>query len=193
MAVATDTRKRLISTTKRLLWTQGYSATGLNQIIAESGAPRGSIYFHFPGGKEHLTVEALRDAGAAQATVLRESYAKRGVADALRASLRAFTRAMHESDWKRGCPLATVTLEAASLSEPIRQVCDAAFTEWREIFAEALVRDGIPGPRAAALATFWLSSVEGALVLSRAARSIAPLEGSVNELVALIDSEPRVR
>ena len=191
MAVQTDTRKRLISTTKRLLWTQGYGATGLNQIIAESETPRGSIYFHFPGGKEELTVAALRDAGAAMSAALRKSFEKRGIRQALRQYVKAFARAMQESGWQRGCPLATVTLEAAALSEPIRKVCDDAFDEWRETFRDALVRDGVDPKRAAALATLMLSSIEGALVLSRAARSVGPLDAVADELAVLLESEPR--
>jgi TetR/AcrR family transcriptional repressor of lmrAB and yxaGH operons len=187
-----DTKTRLIETTGRLLWRQGYGATGLNQIIAESGTPRGSIYFHFPGGKEDLTVAALREAGAAMSDAMRRTFARRGLRDGLRAWVRAFSRVMRESDWQQGCPLATVTLEAAALSDPIREVCDAAFDEWRGIFSAELVAEGVDPDRAKSLATTMLSAIEGALILSRAARDVAPMASVTDELLAIMDRESRV-
>ena len=187
-----DTKTRLVETTKRLLWRQGYGATGLSQIISESGTPRGSIYFHFPGGKEDLAVAALREAGVAMSDAMRRNFARRGLRDGLRAWVRAFARAMRESDWREGCPLATVTLEAAALSEPIRQVCDAAFDEWRAIFAAELVAEGVDPGRAKSLATTMLSAIEGALILSRAARDVAPMASVTDELLAVLDRESSV-
>jgi len=184
-----DTKTRLIETTKELLWRQGYGATGLNQIIVESETPRGSIYFHFPGGKEDLAAAALRDAGTAMSNAMRQNFERRGLRDGLRAWVRAFARAMRESDWQRGCPLATVTLEAAALSEPIRQVCDTSFDEWRAIFASELVAEGVDPDRAKSLATTMLSAIEGALILCRAARDAAPLGSVTDELLALLDGE----
>jgi TetR/AcrR family transcriptional regulator, lmrAB and yxaGH operons repressor len=187
-----ETKARLIETTKQLLWRQGYGATGLNQIIAESGTPRGSIYFHFPGGKEDLTVAALREAGTAMSNAMRRNFERRGLRDGLRAWVRAFARAMRESDWQQGCPIATVTLEAAALSEPIRQMCDAAFDEWRAIFAAELVAEGVDPDHAKSLATTMLSAIEGALILCRAARDVAPLGSVTDELLALLDAESRI-
>jgi TetR/AcrR family transcriptional regulator, lmrAB and yxaGH operons repressor len=187
-----DTKTRLVDTTKRLLWRQGYGATGLNQIISESGTPRGSIYFHFPGGKEELSVAALREAGAAMSLAMRRNFARRGLRDGLRAWVRAFSRMMRQSDWQEGCPLATVTLEAAALSEPIRAVCDAAFGEWRAIFSAEMEAEGVDPDRAKSLATTMLSAIEGALILSRAARDVAPMASVTDELLALLDRESRV-
>ena len=184
-----DTKTRLVETTKRLLWRQGYGATGLNQIISESKTPRGSIYFHFPGGKEEMAVAALRDAGDAMSNAMRRNFARRGLRDGLRGWVRAFARMMRESDWQEGCPLATVTLEAAALSEPIREVCDAAFSEWRAIFAAEMESEGISPERAKSLATTMLSAIEGALILSRAARDVAPMTAVTDELLALLDRE----
>jgi TetR/AcrR family transcriptional repressor of lmrAB and yxaGH operons len=186
---STDTRSRLISTTKRLLWSQGYGATGMSQIITESRTPRGSVYFHFPGGKEELAVEALRNAGESLAASLRKSFDEAPcVGDALREFVESFARAMEQSSWRRGCPIATVTLEAAAVSEPIRQACDAAFAQWRGIIRDRLVRDGINPERAERLASFVLSSLEGALVLSRAAKDVAPLDAVADQLTALVQS-----
>jgi TetR/AcrR family transcriptional repressor of lmrAB and yxaGH operons len=186
-----DTKARLIETTRQLLWRQGYAATGLNQIIAESGAPRGSIYFHFPGGKEDLAVAALREAGAAMSDAMRKNFERRGLRDGLRSWVRAVARAMRASDWQAGCPLATVALEAAARSEPIREVCDAAFDEWRTIFAAALADEGVDTDRAKSLATTMLSAIEGALILSRAARDVAPLASVTDDLLAVLDGEAR--
>src|SRR5437867_1431285 len=109
MGKQVDTRTRLVETTARLLRTQGFYGTGLNQIIAESSTPRGSLYFHFPGGKEELTVEALRQSGVRMTELLRSTFdAHPDPGEALRAYVHAAARAMEKSGWRRGCPIATV-------------------------------------------------------------------------------------
>jgi TetR/AcrR family transcriptional repressor of lmrAB and yxaGH operons len=187
-----DTKARLIDTTRQLLWRQGYGATGLNQIIAESDTPRGSVYFHFPGGKEELAVAALREAGAAMSDAMRKNFERRGLRAGLLAWVRAAGRTMRDSDWHQGCPLATVALEAAAKSEPIREVCDEAFDDIRAIFATALVAEGVDPDRAKSLATTMLSAIEGALILSRAARDVAPLASVTDELLAVVEGESRI-
>jgi TetR/AcrR family transcriptional repressor of lmrAB and yxaGH operons len=190
MARATGTKDRLVATTRRLLWNQGYSATGMNQIIAESETPRGSVYFHFPGGKESLAIEALREAGRAMTDLMRTTLEKTGdVAGMLHAHVEYFARSMERSNWQRGCPIATVTLEAAALSEPIRRVCEEAFADWTGLMSDRLVQAGVEPERARELATIVLSAVEGALVLCRAQRDTKPLELVADSMAGLLAAE----
>src|SRR5687768_11075928 len=88
-----DSRERLIDTAAQLMWQQGYHATGLNQIVQESGAPKGSLYFHFPGGKEQLCVEALKTAGRRITEGLEKSFVRTtDPAAALRGFVTVFAR-----------------------------------------------------------------------------------------------------
>jgi TetR/AcrR family transcriptional repressor of lmrAB and yxaGH operons len=193
MPRASDSRARLIDAAARLLWSQGFHATGLNQIVDESGAPKGSLYFHFPGGKEQLCVEALRASGERLTSAIERSFAAQDdPAIAIRDLARGMARHLERSEFREGCPAATVALEAASESEALRTVCDELFARWRELIAEKLRSSGVPRTHAAALATLVLSAIEGGLILSRAQRSVAPLR-SVAAQIAEIVAAPRAR
>lgn len=181
-----SSREAFVDTTGRLLRRQGYAGTGLNEIVARSGAPRGSLYFHFPGGKEQLAVAAMDRAGeqlaAAIAAILGSSddlgEALGGLVDALAGGLEA-------SGYRDGCPIATVTLEAAGDSEAMREAAAAAFASWLAPLRERLVRAGLTPPAASRRALLILSAVEGALILARAQQNLAPLLAVREELVAL--------
>src|SRR5262245_58133826 len=126
-----DSRQRMIETTLRLLRSQGLKATGINQIVQDSQAPRGSIYHHFPGGKEQLAVEALRTAGATVAKRIKDVLAAHSdVAVAIRKYTEAYAKEVRDSDFQRGCPVANAAMDAAASSPVIRQVCDEIFSSW---------------------------------------------------------------
>jgi TetR/AcrR family transcriptional repressor of lmrAB and yxaGH operons len=176
MSKGEATRTKMIATTAALLQKQGYHATGLAQILADSGAPRGSLYFHFPGGKEELACAAIVASGDAWRQRLEEVVARTSdPGAAIEASCEALAAALVESDFAIGCPVATVALEAAATSEPVRQTCAEHYATWRRVVAERLRTSGIPVARAEKLATFVLAAVEGALLLARVERDVTPL------------------
>lgn len=183
------TRARLVSAAGELLQRQGYHATGLSQIVEESGAPRGSLYFHFPGGKEELAIAALRESG--EAWRARIEAAVDGAPDlgaAVGAVCRLFADELKASNWKLGCPLATVALEVAETNEPVREVCAAHFEAWEASIASRLRAAGMHEAMARPVATFALSALEGALLLARTQRSTQPLEMVSDMLQSLIRS-----
>lgn len=185
--MAGATKSRMVETASRLLWSQGFHATGLNQILDESGTPKGSLYFHFPGGKEQLAIEALRAGGGIVTTAIVRALGKhQEVGTAMRELINAFARNLERSDFERGCPLATVTLEASSKSDALREVAEQLYAEWHKLIADRLVASGRERTRADALATLVLSSVEGALILSRAQRSVKPLRVVADEVANLL-------
>jgi TetR/AcrR family transcriptional regulator, lmrAB and yxaGH operons repressor len=175
MTQGTDTRDRILDATSHLLRRQGYAATGIKQIVAEGHAPLGSVYHYFPGGKEQIGAEALERAGEK----IRRTIESAGDAPDLPAAINEYfahnADRLRESDYRRGCPIATVCLEVSSDNERIRTVCEQVFASWQETLARVFVKAGIAEVDAAPLATFVLSSYEGALTLSRAMRSPEPL------------------
>jgi TetR/AcrR family transcriptional repressor of lmrAB and yxaGH operons len=181
-----SSRDAFIDATGRLLRRQGYAGTGLNEIVARSGAPKGSLYFHFPGGKEELAVAAMERAGEqlrdAIAAILSASdelgEALGGLVDALAAGLE-------RSGYRDGCPIATVALETAGESDGMRMSAAAAFDSWLQPLEERLRRAGLAAPAARRRALLVLSAIEGALILARATRDLAPLEAVREELLAL--------
>jgi TetR/AcrR family transcriptional regulator, lmrAB and yxaGH operons repressor len=187
MPRVSDSRERLIDTTARLLWTQGFHATGLNQILQESGAPKGSLYFHFPGGKEQLSAEALRLSGRRMTKKLEQIFGGSDTpADALRGSVTALAKELKKSDFTRGCPVATVTLEAATESDALRTVCSDFYDEWRSIIARKLEASGRTATDAESLATLVLASIEGGLMLARAQRNVRPLLVLTEEIAKIL-------
>ncbi len=180
-------RQNLITTTSRLMEEQGYHGTGLNQIIKESGAPRGSLYYYFPEGKEELAEAAIVERGRWMTTFTTDQLAAE--ADpivAIGGLLRQMAEHTCSSDFCGGAPLAAVTLETAGASDRLRAACQGAYAAQQRAFADALVAGGYPAPRAASLATMIVAAIEGAMVLSRAGQSAAPLEQIADEIQALL-------
>lgn len=166
---------------------QGFHATGLNQILAESGAPKGSLYFHFPGGKEQLAAEAVALSGqemGATLSLLLADVDDPGVG--CRHIAAAFTHVLINSDYREGCPVATVALDTAGDSEPIRTACAEAYESWLAMIVAAFTRWGVHEDRREPLATFALSSIEGALLLARVRRDTAIIDVTATQLESLI-------
>ncbi|MDR6597910.1 TetR/AcrR family transcriptional regulator [Saccharothrix longispora] len=176
----TDTRQRMVRTAADLFRAQGYHATGVNQVLAEGGAPKGSMYFHFPGGKEQLAVEAVTLAGADLRDALAAALdAGPSPAEALSRVLGLLGEQLRASGYRSGCPIATVALDATADSEPIRTACEDVYASWQAVLAEHLGDDD--------LASVALAAVEGALLLARTRRSPAPLDAVRAHLGVLLE------
>src|SRR5687767_4299576 len=103
--MANDARQRMVRTMSRLLQRQGFHATGLNQVVTESQAPKGSIYHHFPGGKEQLTIEAITTSGAGMAKGMAAALASGASAGvAIRSLIDGSAKALERSGFEQGCP-----------------------------------------------------------------------------------------
>jgi TetR/AcrR family transcriptional regulator, lmrAB and yxaGH operons repressor len=186
-ATRSDSKDAFIAATQKLLRRQGYAATGLADIIRESQAPKGSLYFHFPEGKEELAVTAMTSAGMQLGGLIRRILdAGETPLDGLEDLIAAMAAALEASGYLDGCPIATVTLEAAAGSPAIRHTASTAFGVWTAEIARALERDGLEPAAAKRRATLVLAVIEGALILSRAEQSTAPLMSVREELRELL-------
>jgi AcrR family transcriptional regulator len=189
-AKAIDTRQRLLSAGERLFRTQGYAGTGLKQLTEAAGAPWGSLYHFFPGGKEQLGAEVLRYAGALYGRGITATFEH--FTDPAEAAERMFlgeASVLSSSDYRDGCPIASVTLDVASVSEELRAACAEAFAGWLEAIASGLRAAGAPDETAKALAGFILSTLEGGIVLARAAKNPAVLLQSARFVRAAVERE----
>src|SRR5271165_47652 len=171
-----DSKGAFITATQELLRRQGYAASGLGEIVARSEAPKGSLYFHFPGGKRELAIAAMERSAAqlrgAMAAILDGSD---DVEEAIGRLVEALAAGLAQSDFADGCPIATVALETASDSEELRLAARAAFDSWLEVLEQRLVREGIEPALAEQRALLVLAAIEGGLILARARRDVAPL------------------
>jgi AcrR family transcriptional regulator len=175
--MAGATRERIVERSAQLFRRQGFTGTGVKQIVAEASAPFGSLYHFFPGGKEQLGEEVIRHSGALYGQLI-DAYFAPG--DDPEAATRAFfagaAETLRETDYADACPIATVALEVSSTSEPMRKACADVFESWIDAAQERLAACGIAPARARELAVSMLASLEGAFVLSRALRSTQPVE-----------------
>lgn len=163
---------------------RGMSATSFSDVLADSGAPRGSIYHHFPGGKQQLTIDAVRFTAERVLTYLRA-----GPAASPRAELERFVSLWREvvvaSSATSGCAVAGVALDTTD-DAPLLAVVAEVFRSWVEALAAQLVAAGLATERAAPVAETTLAAMEGALILCRAEGSARPLDTVAAELVRLL-------
>jgi AcrR family transcriptional regulator len=172
-----DTRDRIVEQSAELFRRQGYSATGVKQIVTAAQAPFGSLYHFFPGGKEQLGAEAIRVSGALYEQLI---PAVLDTAPDLVTGVRNFfagaAEHLRETGYEDACPIATVALEVSSSSEAMRQACAEVFESWIAAGAARHRRAGISAEQGRELAIAMLCALEGAFVLARALRSTQPLE-----------------
>lgn len=180
----TDARQRMIVSAALLMRERGVEATSFSAVLAHSGAPRGSIYHHFPGGKAQLVEEATRYGGDFIAAGLAAALAEEDPVGAVQRFCQSWRKVLSESDFAAGCPVVAATLEGER-TPAAREAAGAAFERWEELLMEAFERHGIAAARAASLATLAIAAIEGAIVVARAQRSSAPLERVTEELEQL--------
>jgi TetR/AcrR family transcriptional repressor of lmrAB and yxaGH operons len=181
----TDSRQKMIETAAVVMRERGVEATSLSEVLARSGAPRGSIYHHFPGGKAQLIEEATRYAGDFTAAGLVAALAEDDPGAAVAAFCAGWIKILRRSDFGAGCPVVAATLEGER-TPGAREAAAAAFLRWESLLSDALATHTESRERARSLATLIIASVEGAVVLSRATRSIAPLERVAGEMRTLL-------
>jgi TetR/AcrR family transcriptional repressor of lmrAB and yxaGH operons len=176
MAKGADSKGKTLSAAAKLFRQQGYHGTALQDILAAGGSPRGSLYFHFPKGKEEIGEIALTLAGEAVRQGIAQAAAASETAEIfLLRIVRSMAADLEKSGYSEGCPIATTALETAAQSEVLGAVTRNAFQKWELEIKRGLFRFGISAGDADLTATMVLSQLEGALLLARTYRSLEPL------------------
>jgi AcrR family transcriptional regulator len=174
--MATTTKDRILDTTAELFRRHGYTGTGLKQIVAQANAPFGSVYHHFPGGKEQLGTEVIHRSGRMYFELFEMVMDN---ADDYVSGTRDFfagaAMTLEATDYADACPIATVALEVASTNEPLRQATAEVFESWITGATERGVAAGLSGAKARETAIYLIAVLEGAFILCRAARSTEAL------------------
>lgn len=178
-------REHILETAARLFQRQGYHATGLNQIVRESGCPKGSLYYYFPGGKESLAVEAIlwtKNAIGERIERFLERYDD--PVEAIQALIRGTARTVSDMESIIPCTVSLLTLEMALSSEPIRQACEATMDAWGDLFA-AKLRNICDEDTARTLGHLIQTMIDGALIRSLTKKDVAPLLWAAEEVPLL--------
>jgi AcrR family transcriptional regulator len=171
----------MIQSAALLFRERGVEGTAFADVLERSGAPRGSVYHHFPGGKQQLAEEATRWAGEFMAAGLAAALEHNDPLAALDTFAQLWAGILAQSDYEAGCPIVAAALEG-SRTPAARAEAATAFNNWQQLLAEALAKSGVDPDRARSLATLIIAAIEGAVVLARAERTTEPLERVAGEL-----------
>jgi AcrR family transcriptional regulator len=172
--ITSDSRNRMIQSAALLFRENGYSGTGFRDVIEHSGAPRGSIYHHFPGGKEQLAAETAAWAAAVIERRIERAAANGNPVVALDMFVDAWREVLEDSNFRAGCPIVAVAAEADAGSTATTAAA-AAFGRWQDLIAHALLDAGVGRTDSRRLATLVVAAIEGAILLCRVRRDIRPL------------------
>jgi TetR/AcrR family transcriptional repressor of lmrAB and yxaGH operons len=158
-----------------LIGSRGVGATSFSDVLEVSRAPRGSIYHHFPGGKRELVGEAMRWTSEQVMTHQRGCSATTA-AGVVEHFVSLFRQSVVSSHCQAGCPIASVVVDTSSDEDQVLEIGRSSFRAWTRLLTSQLVAVGVSARRARPLANITLASVEGALIMCRAEKSVLPLE-----------------
>jgi TetR/AcrR family transcriptional repressor of lmrAB and yxaGH operons len=180
-------REQILLTTSILLEKQGFHGTGLNEIIKESGSPKGSLYYYFPDGKEQIAAEAILQSGRMTAARIRAGLSESRIpSKAIYDFVLKIAENIELSGFGAGGPLTAVAMETATQSERINAACREAYEMLESAFLEKLLEGGIPSHKANNLARFITAAIEGGIILSRTYHTGDPLRVVADQVKNLL-------
>ncbi|MBO0840210.1 MAG: TetR/AcrR family transcriptional regulator [Sciscionella sp.] len=182
-----NTRARMVLSAIGLLRERGVDGVTLDAVIADSGAPRGSIYHHFPGGRTELVMIAGRAAADFITQLIGEVAATGDPVAALESFADFWKRSLSASDYRAGCPIAGLAANSSAAAADVVGLAAETFASWTRHLTSAFERAGFESGKAASLATMTLASIEGAILLCRSSRSTRPIDDVITHLRPLLD------
>jgi AcrR family transcriptional regulator len=178
----------MVRSAASLIRSRGVSATSLSDVLADSGAPRGSIYHHFPDGKRQLAEDAIQWTSERLLAHLRAG-APSSPSDVLERFIDVWRRTVVASGGTAGCVVAGVAIDTLPDETDVMQLVRATFRAWAALLAKQLEAVGVPSQRATPIALATLAGMEGALILCRAEGNVRPLDAVAEELMRLLPLE----
>jgi AcrR family transcriptional regulator len=184
-------RERMVVSAALLIRERGAHATAISDVLQHSGAPRGSAYHYFPGGRMQLLCEAVDYAGEHVGAII---TAAEGGLELLDTLIDKYRHQLLSSDFRAGCPIVAVSVEAGEEQDrermaPVIERAAAVFDRWSDLIAQRFIADGIPPDRAGELAVLATTAIEGAILLARVQRDLTPLDVVHRQLRSLILAE----
>lgn len=190
----TDTRDRIVEAATVLFQLKGYHATGLNEILRESNAPKGSLYYYFPEGKEQLALEAVNLTKEFVEKTIRERLAKiQDPVESIKKSIEEMADLVHtQKDEKialkstKKVSINLIALETAATSENLRKACESAFNAWQNVYTQKLIEGGFSREKAETFGLVIQSMVEGAIIMSLTKKSDDPFIEIAKQIPVLL-------
>ena len=182
--MAGSVKQAMIERTAVLLAKKGLQGASFSEVLDAAGAPRGSVYHHFPGGKDELVIAAI-ELSATRAFAFLDTLKGREATEVARAFFSGWRGLLKSTSLKTGCAVLAVTVAMAD-SKSLRKKTGEIFKAWRERLADCLREGGVPSDKAEGLAASIIAASEGAVALSRAEGSLRPFELVASEMTALV-------
>jgi AcrR family transcriptional regulator len=187
-----STRSNMLISAAEVLRERGAAGVTIDEVLARSGAPRGSVYYHFPEGRNQILTEALRWAGDRIADSI-DSAAERGALPLVRGFSEFWERTLRESDFGAGCPVVAAAIGCSEAEPQLTAIASDIFARWRDALTRAFIADDFDAAEAESLAVTCIASLEGAVVLCRSIRNAEPLRQVACQMEFLIKSREFVR
>jgi TetR/AcrR family transcriptional repressor of lmrAB and yxaGH operons len=183
-----NAREAIVDTASRLFFTQGYHATGLNQIIKDSDSPKGSLYYYFPHGKEELVLTCINRTSEGVAHKLRHYMESEATpALAVQNFILSMAKEAEDSSFEGLVPFSFwVAVETSCVSNELRMACQCVFKDWQDVIAQRLIADSMGEELAAEKAAVAVSLFEGALLLALTCRNVQPLIAAARSIPAIL-------
>jgi TetR/AcrR family transcriptional repressor of lmrAB and yxaGH operons len=180
-------REKVLATATRLFQTQGYNATGIKEILEESGSPKGCLYYYFPNGKEELALEAIKLATDFIKRTVRQAFDKYSdPADGIQYIIEMMIKDLEQENKNFGLSVSLIALETYSTNGKLSNACKEAFIALEEVFSEKLMESGYDRAGVQELSMMIQIIIEGALIVSAAKKDTRSLVLANKQINALL-------
>ena len=180
-----DTKQKMLISAAEVMRERGAAGVTIDEVLARSGAPRGSVYHHFPDGRNQILAEALRYSGDS-ITAMIDDATGWGAKALLREFIEFWERLLTDGDFTAGCPVVAAAIGSCDDEPKLSAEAGAILGRWCTALAQAFTNDGFNDEDAASLAVMSIAAMEGAIVLSRSTRCVRPLSQVGEQLEFLI-------
>ncbi|TSI08701.1 TetR/AcrR family transcriptional regulator [Lysinibacillus sp. BW-2-10] len=183
-----DTKSRIIEVATNLFQKKGYIGVGLNEILKECNISKGSLYHHFPNGKEELLITCLQSLNEAVTEDIEGIYHRYATTkEATNVMVEQLIEKFEREGTLTGYTFSSIVSEMAALSDPVREACAELYKKMQDIYYHKLVADGLSNDKAYAYALMMTASIEGAMMLCLTQNSAEPLKVLLKMLPNLIE------
>jgi AcrR family transcriptional regulator len=180
-----DTRTKMLVSAAQVMRERGAAGVTIDEVLARSGAPRGSVYYHFPDGRNQILTEALRYSGDA-ITAMIDDAAGWGARALLREFVEFWVRQLSDSNFTAGCPVVAAAIGSDDDDPKLSTDAGVILGRWCTALTRAFVNDGFDDAGAASLAVTSIAALEGAIVLCRSTHNADPLRQVADQLEFLV-------
>jgi len=183
-----STKQRMLDSAVLLLRERGAPGVTVDAVLAHSGAPRGSVYHHFPGGRNELILGAVAQAGDYLTAMVDDTARDGDILRTVERLVRFWKKSLAATDFRAGCPVVAMAVDGREEIPGAAELVRETFARLETSLSGMLTGSGFQPERAVRLATLVVSAIEGAIILSRARRDVQPLDDVLSEIAPLLDS-----